>query len=160
MGKDPTKSSENIYCKCRKRASTYNSKLYSREGASELLGISVSSLADYELGNTMPPVDKVTLMADLYDSPELRNHFCVNECPIGKTDIKKLEVKEVDRVTIELMHYFSKVPKIKEMLLEITADGVIEVGEEEDLKQVIEVLEFISKGAEELKLSLNKTKIK
>lgn len=38
----------------------YNERLYSREGAAELLGISVSTLADYELGNTkVVPVDKV-----------------------------------------------------------------------------------------------------
>ena len=51
----------------------YNERLYSREGAAELLGISVSTLADYELGNTkVVPVDKVVLMADLYNAPELK----------------------------------------------------------------------------------------
>lgn len=52
MGATPSKALENIYFRYRKEASIYNDKLKSREGASELLGISPSSLADYELGNT------------------------------------------------------------------------------------------------------------
>lgn len=66
MGRGPTKSNENVYFVARKKAAMYNERLYSREGAAELLGISVSTLADYELGNTkVVPVDKVVLMADL-----------------------------------------------------------------------------------------------
>lgn len=62
MGRGPTKSNENVYFVARKKAAMYNERLYSREGAAELLGISVSTLADYELGNTkVVPVDKVVL---------------------------------------------------------------------------------------------------
>lgn len=66
MGKGPINENNNVYFKARKRAAAYNERLYSREGASELLGISVSTLADYELGNTkVVPVDKVVLMAEM-----------------------------------------------------------------------------------------------
>lgn len=83
MGRGPTKSNENVYFVARKKAAMYNERLYSREGAAELLGISVSTLADYELGNTkVVPVDKVVLMADLYNAPELKTGYCKYECPI------------------------------------------------------------------------------
>ena len=49
MGRGPTKSNENVYFVARKKAAMYNERLYSREGAAELLGISVSTLADSEL---------------------------------------------------------------------------------------------------------------
>ena len=66
MGRDAAKACENQCFRCRKEAAKYNKKLDSREGAAEMLGISVSSLADYELGNTkVIPVDKVVLMADI-----------------------------------------------------------------------------------------------
>ncbi len=52
MGKDQTKGNENIYFQARKRAATYDDRLRSRESAADLIGVSVSSLADYELGNT------------------------------------------------------------------------------------------------------------
>ena len=44
------KTDENIYLDCRKKAAQYNEKLNSREMAAELLGVSVSTLANYELG--------------------------------------------------------------------------------------------------------------
>lgn len=68
MGRDAIKASENMCFKCRKEAAKYNDRLYSREGAAELLGVSVSSLAEYETGATkVIPVDKIVLMAELYD---------------------------------------------------------------------------------------------
>ena len=84
MGKGYKKTNENVYFKARKEAAKCNEKLYSREGASELLGLSVSTLADYELGTTkVVPVDKVMLMADLYNCPELKAGYYKHECPIG-----------------------------------------------------------------------------
>lgn len=73
---------ENIYFRCRKNAAQHNDKLNSREGAAELLGISVSTLANYELGITkVVPVDAVVMMADLYQAPELKAHYCKHTCP-------------------------------------------------------------------------------
>ena len=46
MGKGPINENNNIYFRVRKEAAVYNEKLFSREGAAELLGISVSTLAD------------------------------------------------------------------------------------------------------------------
>ena len=64
MGKEPLKENTNVYFQARKRAAMSNDRLFSRENAAELLGISPYTLADYELGNTkVVPVDKVVLMA-------------------------------------------------------------------------------------------------
>lgn len=73
MGKGPMNENNNVYFKSRKKAASYNERLYSREGAAELLGISVSTLADYELGNTkVVPVDKVILMAEMCNDSQKR----------------------------------------------------------------------------------------
>lgn len=62
MGTRPTKAASNIYCRSRLEAAKVNDRLNSRAGAAELLGVSESSLADYELGNTkVVPVDKAKL---------------------------------------------------------------------------------------------------
>ena len=67
MGQNPTKAAGNIYCQKRKEAAKFNDKLNSREGASELLGVSQSTLADYELNYTkIVPVDVVLRMSDIY----------------------------------------------------------------------------------------------
>ena len=79
MGTNPTKAADNVYCRYRKAAAMYNDKLNSREGAAELLGISQSTLADYELGITkIIPADSIMRMADLYNAPQLRNYYCRN----------------------------------------------------------------------------------
>lgn len=58
MGKDCGKQNDNIYFRCRKEAALWDERLCSRESAADLLGVSVSSLADYELGITkVVPVD-------------------------------------------------------------------------------------------------------
>lgn len=73
MGKAPMNENNNVYFKARKKAAIYNERLYSREGAAELLGVSVSTLADYELGNTkVVPVDKVVLMAEMCNNSQKR----------------------------------------------------------------------------------------
>ena len=71
----------------------------------KLLGISVSSLADYELGNTkVIPVDKVVLMADIYNAPELMAWYCSSECLIGKSlEMPSPEIASVERTTMKLL---------------------------------------------------------
>jgi transcriptional regulator with XRE-family HTH domain len=153
MGTNPTKALDNIYCRCRKEAAKYNDKLNSREGAAELLGVSVSSLADYELGNTkVVPVDKVVLMADLYNAPEIKNYYCTNECPIGKDTVPKLEIAELDRLTIKVLSAFRSIDEIKNKLIDIAADGVISEHEKPELEEVLQALEQITVYSQELRL--------
>ena len=60
---------ENVYFECRKRAAIHNERLNSRAGAAEILGISESTLAHYELGITKNiPVDVVVMMAEVYNA--------------------------------------------------------------------------------------------
>ena len=83
MGNRPLNGNQNVYFQARKKAAMSNDRLASREGAAEMLGLSPYTLADYELGNTkVVPVDKVVLMADLYNAPELITGYCRYECPI------------------------------------------------------------------------------
>ena len=79
MGQNPTKAASNIFCQKRKEAAKFNDRLNSREGASELIGVSPSALADYELGITkVVPVDVVIKMAEVYNAPELLSYYCQN----------------------------------------------------------------------------------
>lgn len=59
MGRDATKAAGNPWYEARKKAAEYDDRLYSREGAAERLGMSVSAVADAELGlSKCMPVDK------------------------------------------------------------------------------------------------------
>lgn len=113
MGRTATKANSNICFRCRKEASAYNDKLSSREGAAELLGLSVSSLADYELGVTkVIPVDKIVLMADLYNAPELKVWYCSQECPI---EDKRVIVAKQRKIKARAIWYDSIADQIKGM---------------------------------------------
>lgn len=156
MGRDPTKAIENPCFRCRKEAAKYNDKLNSREGAAEMLGVSVSSLADYELGITkVIPVDKVVLMAELYNAPELKAWYCSSECPIGRSyPMPSSELTTVERTTLNLLRQLRQddVEKVREKLIDITADGVISDDERVDLAEILAYLDKLIKAAGELRL--------
>lgn len=86
MEKECMNCGGSIYFQCRKEAAKYNDRLSSREGASEMLNVSVSSLSNYELGLTPVPTDVVVRMADLYGAPELEACYCKNDCPMKMSD--------------------------------------------------------------------------
>ena len=156
MGKGPINENNNVYFKARKRAAAYNERLYSREGASELLGISVSTLADYELGNTkVVPVDKVVLMADLYNAPELITGYCMEECPVHGFLPLATEEKSIQGITLRLLRGFNEdgLRMMKEDLIEITEDGTISREELPKLKAILEKLEKIAEIISEMKIT-------
>lgn len=93
-----TKQDDSVWFECRKRAAMYNDKLNSREGAAELIGVSPSSLADYELGVTkVVPVDKAVLMSD--ERNLLNNKFFINAFSeeLPKTIAPLYELKNTER---------------------------------------------------------------
>lgn len=145
-----------MYFKARKRAAAYNERLYSREGASELLCISVSTLADYELGNTkVVPVDKVVLMADLYNAPELITGYCMGECPVHGFLPLATEEKGIQGITLRLLRGFNEdeLRTMKEELIGITEDGTVSREEIPKLKAILEKLEKIAEIISEMKIA-------
>lgn len=156
MGRRPTKAADNPFCKARLDAASYNDRLFSKESASELLGVSVSTLSDYELGVTkVIPPDMVVKMSDLYNAPELENYYCTNMCPLG-CNIPKVSVEELDRISLKALSTFRKVEGTRELLLDITADGVISEDEREDMQKILGNLEELEQVAQSLKLWVKK----
>ncbi|MFC2475932.1 MAG: helix-turn-helix domain-containing protein [Catonella sp.] len=159
MGKGSINENSNVYFKARKRAATCNERLYSREGAAELLGISVSTLADYELGNTkVVPVDKVVLMADLYNAPELITGYCMHECPIHGFLPLATKEKNLQGIALRLLKGFNEeeLKVMKNDLIEITADGEISEEELPKLNSIMEKLEILTEAISEMKIVTEK----
>lgn len=155
MGREATKAVGNIWYEARRQAAMYDERLLSREGAAERLGMSVSAVADAELGlGKCMPVDKAVLMADLYKKPELLNWYCLNECPIGCHRSISAEVLSIDRVTVKLLSgaRLSQLEQIKEKLLSIAEDGSVDKDEIMDLEQITDYLSGLAKTISELKI--------
>lgn len=153
------KTDENIYLDCRKKAAQYNEKLNSREMAAELLGVSVSTLANYELGITknIPP-DSVVMMSDLYRTPELKNHYCKYECPIGKNLPVATKESGLHGITIKILNSLDdeEVKRMKKSLLSIAADGEITPDEEEEFNAIVMRMEELEKVISELRMLAEK----
>lgn len=155
MGRGPMNENNNIYFKARKNAALYNERLYSREGAAELLGVHPSTLADYELGNTkVVPVDKVVLMADLYKAPELITGYCMRECPVHGFMPLATEEKNIQGIALRLLGGFDEanLQVMKHQLIEITQDGEITDDEIPAMKEILSKLETITEVISELKI--------
>lgn len=159
MGKGPMNENTNVYFQARKKAAIYNERLYSREGAAELLGISVSTLADYELGNTkVVPVDKVVLMADLYRTPELITGYCMKECPVHGFLPLATEEKGIQGITLRLLKGFNEdeIKAVKVDLIEITEDGIISSEEVPKLKEILKKLDSMAEVISGMKIAAEK----
>lgn len=156
MGRRPTKAADNPFCKARLEAARYNDRLFSKDGAAELLGISVSTLSDYELGITkVVPPDMVLKMADLYNAPELRNYYCRELCPLGG-DMPVLELEDLDRISIKALATFRKLGETKDLLLDITEDGMIDESERPQLDKILGTLDELEQVAQSLKVWVKK----
>ena len=155
MGSGCMKDNENVYFRARKNAAIYNDKLYSRDGASELIGVSSSTLADYELGVTkVVPVDKVVIMADLYNCPELKTGYCKHACPIGKTMPIATQVKSIEGIALRIIREFDseKIKDMEQSLIDIAEDGIISDDEKPALEDILKRLDALSEVISEMKL--------
>lgn len=156
MGRRPTKAADNPFCKARLEAAKYNERFFSKEYAAEQLHISAGQLQDYELGITkcIPP-DNILRMADIYNAPELRYMYCREMCPLGD-NIPKIEDEDLDRISLRALSSFRKISEAKELLLDITADGIIEEEEKADLDRIMKILDEVNEISQNLKVWIEK----
>lgn len=143
-----------IYFQCRILAAKNNEHLKSRESAAEYFGISVSSLANYERGITIPPLDLVMMMSDVYNAPQLKNLYCLQQCPFGKEQPISADVKTLEAVTVGIIAKLDEkcIEERRRELLNIAEDGKIAPDEEEDFLEVSKALDKLAISISELRL--------
>lgn len=138
---------DNIYKSIRKKLDL------SREEASELLEtIAPERIERIESEKFPIHPEEVLIMADKYKEPTLWNHYCSNECPIGKQYVPEVKVKDLTQIVLEMLSSLNSLKKKQELLIEITADGKIDNAELEDFVYIQKELERISIAVETLQL--------
>ena len=151
MGRTSVKEDKTIYQTIRE-----NLEL-SREKASELLEvITPERIERIENEKTMPHPEEILIMAEKYKVPDLCNHYCANQCPIGERYVPEIKVKDLSMIVLEMLASLNSMNKKKDRLIEITADGRIEDNEIQDLIYIQEELERISITVETLQLWVEK----
>ena len=151
MGRASVKEDKTIYQTIREDMEL------SREKASELLEvITPERIERIENEKTMPHPEEILIMAEKYKVPDLCNHYCANQCPIGEQYVPEIKVKDLSMIVLEMLASLNSMNKKKDRLIEITADGRIEGDEIEDLIYIQEELERISITVETLQLWVEK----
>jgi hypothetical protein len=148
-------TSSNAFYQARCAASAHNEQLRSREGAADIMSIDRGRLYRIEKGLINPYPEEVHLMADLYNAPELRNFYCTGMCPLG-CEVSKASVEDLDRITIRVVSAFRRLDGTKELLLDITEDGIVADDEKQDMRRVLESLEELEGIAQSLKIWVRK----
>lgn len=151
MSNITAETSSNAFYQARCTASTHNEQLSSREGAAEIMSIDRGRLYRIEKGLINPYPEEVHLMADLYNAPELRNFYCTEMCPLG-CEMSKASVENLDRITVRVISSLRRLNGTKELLLDITEDGIVSDDEKQDMRTVLESLEEMEGIAQSLKI--------
>ena len=155
MGRGATKAAGNVWYEARMEAAKWNDKLLSRAGAAEALNMSEDAVKDAELGlNKCMPVDKAVLMADLYHKPELRNYYCLHECPIGRTLPISADSPELEQVTVKLLKNLrvGELEEVKDKLIDLAEDGKITEDEKPELAEILKYLDRLSRTVSEMRV--------
>ncbi len=146
MGRASTKENKTLYQLAREKLG------YSRERAAEETELEPFRIERIENEKIQADPWDVIAMAAAYKEPQLCNHYCANECPIGMKYVPEITVKDLSQVVLEMLASLNSMKKRQERLIEITADGVIENDELEDFIHIQKELERISITVESLQL--------
>lgn len=146
MGRVSTKENKTVYQLAREKLG------YSREAAAEISNMEAYKIERIENEKISADPWDVVAMAQAYKEPQLCNHFCANECPIGMKYVPEITIKDLSQVVLEMLASLNSMKKSQERLIEITADGVIENDELADFVHIQKELERISITVESLQL--------
>ncbi|MCX4327836.1 MAG: helix-turn-helix transcriptional regulator [Lachnospiraceae bacterium] len=149
------KTSSNIFFQARCAAAKHNDQLRSREGAADIMSIDRGRLYRIERGIASPHPEEIHLMADLYNAPELENYFCTKICPLGR-NVPKADISSLDRISLRAISVLREMGSVQELLIDITADGVISKDEIEDIHKILRALEELEQVTQSLKLWVKK----
>lgn len=152
MGRRATKASGNIFYQAREKAMRENSEFSSRERAAVIIGIDRTRLARIELSEVIPYQEEVKLMAKAYDRPELCHQYCSTLCPLGSVTTPKVRMDNLDRLILNILGSLKDVSEIKDSLIDISADGLVDDSEKVEFLRILDILSEISELTHSLEL--------
>ena len=147
MGRVSVKENKTVYQQCREKLGL------SREKASQVLGwLSPEQIEKIENGKTALTPEAVLAMSEGYKEPSLCNHYCSNECPIGRQYVPEIKIKDLSQIVLAMLASLNSMNKKQERLIEISADGKIGADEIEDFIYIQNELDKMSVTVEALRL--------
>lgn len=151
MGKKSTKENKNIYQLSRETLEL------TRDQASALLGyISADRIEKIENERSLPHPEEILTMSKCYKAPNLCNHYCSQQCPIGQEYVPEVKMKALSQIVLEVVNSLNSLERAKNRLIEITVDGEISPNEYEDFFAIQKQLTQISLTVDALQLWFEK----
>jgi len=138
MPRKSTKENKNIYQICREN------KGLTREAAAELLETMDENRIKRIEGGAAPRPDEILRMADKYCAPLLCNHYCVNNCELGESQVHEITQKNLQQITLEMIHAINELSAEKDRLIAIAVDGKVTEDELPDFKRLRKQLDAMA----------------
>ncbi len=120
-----------------------------QERAAEMLGISVRSLADYELGVRIPPNYVVDSMVTTYNSQLLGIQHLRESANMARSilpEVQEMRLPEAVLTLIDAIYDFAD-DRLDRELIDIARDGVITGDEKERFDRIVEKIRMITAAA-------------
>ena len=152
MGRKSTRENKTIY-----QISREHMELTRDAAAERLQFISADRIEKIESEKTDPRPEEVLAMAECYKNPALCNHFCSNECPIGRLHVPEIKAKDLSQITLEMLSTLNKLTNAKDRLIEITVDGEVSEDEIPDFLMIKNELEKMAMAIDSLNLWIDQT---
>lgn len=141
------KNELNLLGQARKKAGIAKVTVY------EKLLIDHRKLKAFETGNEPPEIIKFVLdAAKLYGDPTLPERYCSELCPIGIRCRVPVETRDLAIAVLGLLKECNDVQAIRDRLIEIAEDGLIDEKERPDFERVMAELLDLQRRIESLKL--------
>lgn len=124
-----------------------------QEKASEYMDISVDSLRAYEGGKRIPPDHIVIKMIEVYDTQYLAYQHLKTSDEVGKTYLPNIEIKDLPLAILRLQKEVNDFLKLKDEMIDITSDGVIDEHEKVRWDSIMKELNDVADAIMTLKFA-------
>lgn len=130
----------------------------SRAQAARILdGISEDRLEGIENRRIAATPEDILQFADKYGDPSLCNSYCSQQCSIGQRYVPEVQVGELPAIVLGMIATLNNVGAMRDRLIAIAADGIIDEDEQKDFREIQDQLEQLSIAVEALQLWVEKT---
>ncbi len=119
---------------------------YSQEGLAEQLGVSRQAISKWEMGTTVPELDKVIAISDF---------FGVSTDYLLKEHMELNHSGGLDRAVIRFLGSAQEMDEISKDLIDIVQDGTISDAERRRIDDIVDTLDAITSIINEIKRKMN-----
>lgn len=124
-----------------------------QEKAAELLDISVESIRAYEGFKRIPPNKVVVKMIEIYDSRFLAYQHIKNSSEDLQEYIPNINIKDLPTAILRLQKEVTDFIKVRDELVDITCDGIIDDTEKPRYNKILKELDDIVEAIMSLKFA-------